>query len=163
MPLMEKNDLFSVSIVEEETMTSHSPAEETGSLDEEPKLQEELPATVHAPDHMEEAVLLEEVESLGLMTIAQRWLPLAPPGFMELLVGKSGPPPQEDAGLPWGSQLDLSPLGLMQVVITQNASMGELWYHYQIMVISQTSLHLALSDYPDQPNPCWHLEGLLSK
>ena len=63
------------------------------------------------------------------MTIEQRWPPLAPPGFVELLVGESGPPPLEDAGsplgIPCGAQLDLSSLGSMKVVITQNTLIRE--------------------------------------
>ena len=75
---------------------------------------------------------------------------------MEPLAVKSWPPPLEDAGsplhIPQGAWLDLSSLGSIQVVITQNTLRGELQYHSQTRVISQTSLHIALPDYPDQLN-----------
>ena len=57
------------------------------------------------------------------MVIAQRWLPLAPPGLHRatswqimacLLLEDAGSP----LGIPWGAQLDLSSMGSMQVVIT---------------------------------------------
>ena len=48
----------------------------------------------------------------------------------------------------------------MQVVITQNTLTRELWYHYQTRVISQMSLHLASSNYPEQPNPHQQLKEL---
>ena len=107
---MEKDDLLSVSMLEvtedKETMTFPSPAEETGSPDEEPEPWEEWPTTVHAPNHLEEAALPEEADRFGMMTITQRWLPLAPPECVELLFGESRPPPLEDAGsplgIPWG-------------------------------------------------------------
>ena len=62
-------------------------------------------------------------------------------------------------GVPFGAQLDLTYLGSMQIVMTQNTLMGELWYHCETRVISQTSLHLTLPDYPDQHNTNWELDG----
>ena len=59
---------------------------------------------------------------------------------------------------PGGAQLDLTSLWSMQMIITQNTLMGELEYHYETRVISQTSLHLTLPDYPDQPNTHQELE-----
>ena len=146
VPLMGKGNLLSPSIwevvEEEETTTSTIPVEETGS-DEYPEPWEEWPTSVHAPDYLEEASLPKEAGSLRIMTIAWRWLPPAPHEFMESLVSESGLPPLEDAGsplgIPQGAQLDLSFLGSMQVVMTQNTLTGEMWCHYQTRVISQTS------------------------
>ena len=119
---MEKDGLLGVSMLEvaeeKETTTSPSPAEETRSLYEEPELWEKGPTTVHAPNHLEESSLPKKSDSLGLMSNTQSWLPPAPPGFMVLLIGKSGPSPLEDAGSPLGilqgAWLDLSSLGSMQ-------------------------------------------------
>ena len=75
---------------------------------------------------------------------------------------ESGPPPLKDVdppvGVPWEAWLDLTSLGSMQMVITQNTLMGELC-HYETRVISQTSLPLTPTDYPDQPGTHWELEG----
>ena len=150
-----------------ETLTSSSPAEEAGSWGEKPEPREVWPTTVHAPSCPEEALEPKKASSLGVMAIAWRQLPPAPPGFTELLFVKSEPSPLEDAGsplgIPWRAWLDLSSMGSMQVVITQNTLMGQLGYHYQTRVISWTSLHLALPNFLDQPNPCWKIEGTLSE
>ena len=54
--------------------------------------------------------------------------------------------PLEDAdsldGIPQGAQLDLTSLGSMQMIMTQNTLRGELEYCYNARVISRTSLHL---------------------
>ena len=156
---MERGDQLTLSmleVTEEETTTSPSSVEETRSLDKEPEPWKEQPTTIHASECLEEASLPEETGSSG-MTIAWRWLPLTPLGFAEPLVGKSGLPPLEDdgslLGIPQGAQLDLSSLGLMQVVIKQNTLKWEMWYQYQTRVISWMSLYLDLSDHLDQPNP----------
>ena len=77
------------------------------------------------------------------------------PGFSEPLATGSGPPPLKDAdsvvGVSQGTQLDLSSLGSMQMVIIQNTLMGELQYHYENRVISKTSLHLTSPDYLANP------------
>ena len=93
---------------QEEATTSPSPAEETRSLVEEPELWEEWPTVAQAPDYLEEALEPKGASSLGVMTIAQRQLLLAPPGFRELLAAKSGPPPLEDADSPLGIPWELS-------------------------------------------------------
>ena len=119
-----------LEVVEEDPVSSLNPAEEVRPLGEAPEPQEEWPTAIHAPDHPEEALEPEGASSLGVMAITCRQLPLTPPGFSELLAGKSGPPHLEDAdspiGVPQGAQLDLSSLGSMQVVITHNILMMEL-------------------------------------
>ena len=104
------DDLLSAFILEveeeEEPMSSPNPAEEAGSLGEEPKPQEECPTTINAPNHPEEALEPGGASSLGVMTMLWSQLPPAPLGFMEPLAVKSGPPPLEDAdsliGVPQG-------------------------------------------------------------
>ena len=111
-------------------MTFPSPAEEAGSPVEELVPQKEWPTTVQAPNHFEKVSEPKKASSLGVMAIAQRWLPPAPPEFREPWDAKSELSPLENAGsllgIPWGTWLDLSSLGSMQVVITQNTLMEEL-------------------------------------
>ena len=118
---------------------------------------EEWQTVGQAPNHLEEASKPKGGSSLGVTIITWRQLPPAAPGFRELLAAKSGVHPMDDVdlplGIPWETQLHLSSPGSMQVVITQNTLTGELQYHYQTRIISQTSLHLALPGSSDQPHP----------
>ena len=124
---------------------------------------EEWATTLHTPNLHKEALEPERDVSLGVVAITWRRLPLTPPGFSETLPTESGPPPLQDAGsqlgVPWGAQLDLTSLGSMQMVITQNTLTGDLQYHYETGVISQTPLHLTLPNYPDQHDTHLECEG----
>ena len=151
-------DASKLEVVEEEQV----PAEVARLPGEEPEPQGEWTTPLHIPDQPEEALEPERAVRLGVMAHAWRCLPLTPPGLSELLAIESGPPPLEDAdllvGVPQGAWLDLTSLGSMQMIFTQNTLMGEFEYHYKTRVISQTSLHLTLPDFPDQPNTHWELE-----
>ena len=99
---------------------------------------------------------------MGVIAIAWRQLPLAPPGFRELQAAKSELPPLKDVGsplgIPWG---DLARPKLPRVYASghhQKYLDGRVVIPLPDQVISRMSLHLGLPDHLDQPNPHWQLE-----
>ena len=83
-------------------------------------------------------------------------LPPAPPGFIGSWADRSSPPPGEEVdspvNIPLGAQLDLSSLGSLQVIVSYNSMMGQVWYQHQSRVISWTSLQLAPSEPSNKPD-----------
>ena len=68
------------------------------------------------PNHPEGDLEPKGASCSGVITITHRWLPLALPGFLELLTIDSGPPPFKDVDTSFGEpggQLDLISLGSM--------------------------------------------------
>ena len=59
-----------------------------------------------------------------------------------------------------GSQLDLTSIGSMQMIIIHNNRREKLEYCYETWVISRTSLNLTLPYFPDWPATNWELKDL---
>ena len=127
-----------LEVAGEELVNSLTHAEEAMLLGEDPELQEGQATAPHTPIILEEASESEDAFSLGVMAAdpqnTWRQIPPPPPGFAQLLVIGSGPPPLKDAnmpmGIPQGAQLNLASLSSMQINILLNNMTGELEYHY---------------------------------
>ena len=163
---IEMDGLLSISmldVAEGKPMTSPKPAEKTGPPDEsEPQEEESTTAqALDRPDALEsggtgssvELVMCRGICDLHHLYLLGHWL-------MSLAY------PLEDVdssiSIPMGAQFDLHSLGSLQVMISYNPMMGEVWYPYQSRVILQISLQLdppESLDWPPSPT-AW---GTISK
>ena len=117
-----------------------------------PELEEEEQTTLQVPGEPCTSEPEEAAQSEGRLDLMQGRFPSIPLGFVHSLANQTHAGLAGDIHL--GAQVDLCPLGSLQVTISHDLAAGEVLYEHQSQVITQASLQLP------SLNPSNHMTSL---